>query len=119
MEIKFPGRNSPEPSKVTITGMPEPVDLCRDKLLCLTEEYLLEIDDSIEKEYMHPSSQNRQNGTTNGEAPSREAPSFGFMVRDAPWDPQNNSDFPALDDHSRNPGAPTWPGVRNNAFKSA
>lgn len=108
VDIRFPGRNSQDARKVTITGAHEPVDECRDKLLCLAEEYMLEFgDEDIESEYRHPSSRPHMNGSADHHNGHRE--STGYVVRDAPWDPANVSDFPALDEAPQ-PGAQSlWP----------
>ena len=64
-------------------------------------------DEDIESEYTHPSSRNHMNGKASVNGRHRE--STGFMVRDAPWDPANSSDFPALDDSPQGAPRNSWP----------
>uniref|UniRef100_A0A8C1FE47 Vigilin n=1 Tax=Cyprinus carpio carpio TaxID=630221 RepID=A0A8C1FE47_CYPCA len=61
VDIRFPQPGSEDPSKVTVTGLPENVDNAIDHLLNLEEEYV-----------------------------SWESLAKGFVVRDAPWNAQGN-----------------------------
>uniref|UniRef100_A0A672LWT6 Vigilin n=1 Tax=Sinocyclocheilus grahami TaxID=75366 RepID=A0A672LWT6_SINGR len=60
VDIRFPQPGSEDPSKVTVTGLPENVDNAIDHLLNLEEEYV-----------------------------SWESLAKGFVVRDAPWNAQD------------------------------
>uniref|UniRef100_A0A671R3K8 Vigilin n=1 Tax=Sinocyclocheilus anshuiensis TaxID=1608454 RepID=A0A671R3K8_9TELE len=69
VDIRFPQPGSEDPSKVTVTGLPENVDNATDHLLNLEEEYV--------------SWQCRT-------ADDNKALAKGFVVRDAPWNAQGN-----------------------------
>uniref|UniRef100_A0A8C2G910 Vigilin n=1 Tax=Cyprinus carpio TaxID=7962 RepID=A0A8C2G910_CYPCA len=69
VDIRFPQPGSEDPSKVTVTGLPENVDNAIDHLLNLEEEYV--------------SWECRT-------ADDNKALAKGFVVRDAPWNAQGN-----------------------------
>uniref|UniRef100_A0A673FWN5 Vigilin n=1 Tax=Sinocyclocheilus rhinocerous TaxID=307959 RepID=A0A673FWN5_9TELE len=75
VDIRFPQPDSEDPSKVTVTGLPENVDNAIDHLLNLEEEYV-----------------SRESTTmgTGGNDEDNKALAKGFVVRDAPWNAQGN-----------------------------
>uniref|UniRef100_A0A8C2CZB6 Vigilin n=1 Tax=Cyprinus carpio TaxID=7962 RepID=A0A8C2CZB6_CYPCA len=75
VDIRFPQPGSEDPSKVTVTGLPENVDNAIDHLLNLEEEYV-----------------SRESTTmgTGGNDEDNKALAKGFVVRDAPWNAQGN-----------------------------
>uniref|UniRef100_A0A8C1RXI5 Vigilin n=1 Tax=Cyprinus carpio TaxID=7962 RepID=A0A8C1RXI5_CYPCA len=75
VDIRFPQPGSEDPSKVTVTGLPENVDNAIDHLLNLEEEYV-----SLESTTMG----------TGGNDEDNKALAKGFVVRDAPWNAQGN-----------------------------
>uniref|UniRef100_A0A671P7U2 Vigilin n=1 Tax=Sinocyclocheilus anshuiensis TaxID=1608454 RepID=A0A671P7U2_9TELE len=75
VDIRFPQPGSEDPSKVTVTGLPENVDNAIDHLLNLEEEYVSWESTTV---------------GTGGNDEDNKALAKGFVVRDAPWNAQGN-----------------------------
>ncbi|XP_019637669.1 PREDICTED: vigilin-like [Branchiostoma belcheri] len=95
VDIRFPTPTADDLNIVTITGLPEHVEDCKDYLLNLEEEYMQDIvDQEAMSQYMKPS-------RTEEASNNRPAHSKGFVVRDAPWsaappDSTDTTEFPTL-----------------------
>uniref|UniRef100_A0A671R319 Vigilin n=1 Tax=Sinocyclocheilus anshuiensis TaxID=1608454 RepID=A0A671R319_9TELE len=88
VDIRFPQPGSEDPSKVTVTGLPENVDNATDHLLNLEEEYMLSVTETeTMASYMKPPSKTMGTG---GNDEDNKALAKGFVVRDAPWNAQGN-----------------------------
>ncbi|KTG45664.1 hypothetical protein cypCar_00001801 [Cyprinus carpio] len=88
VDIRFPQPGSEDPSKVTVTGLPENVDNAIDHLLNLEEEYMLSVTETeTMASYMKPPSKTMGAG---GNDEDNKALAKGFVVRDAPWNAQGN-----------------------------
>uniref|UniRef100_A0A672LZM6 Vigilin n=1 Tax=Sinocyclocheilus grahami TaxID=75366 RepID=A0A672LZM6_SINGR len=88
VDIRFPQPGSEDPSKVTVTGLPENVDNAIDHLLNLEEEYMLSVTETeTMASYMKPPSKTMGTG---GNDEDNKALAKGFVVRDAPWNAQGN-----------------------------
>ena len=66
-------------------------------------------DEDVESEYTHPSSRSYMNGSVDMHRNGHYQESQGYVVRDAPWDPANASDFPALDESPQGASRASWP----------
>uniref|UniRef100_A0A672M2L1 Vigilin n=1 Tax=Sinocyclocheilus grahami TaxID=75366 RepID=A0A672M2L1_SINGR len=87
VDIRFPQPGSEDPSKVTVTGLPENVDNAIDHLLNLEEEYMLSVTETeTMASYMKPPSKTMGTG---GNDEDNKALAKGFVVRDAPWNAQD------------------------------
>lgn len=108
VDIRFPGRESDNPNLVVITGTEDAVMDCRDHLLNLEEEFLLDVN---EREY---NSEHIRDSSSNSSVP--QSSSEGFAVRGAPWsapDTSSKDDFPDLGALAAGPtsstsGVPRW-----------
>uniref|UniRef100_A0A8C1BFS3 Vigilin n=1 Tax=Cyprinus carpio carpio TaxID=630221 RepID=A0A8C1BFS3_CYPCA len=88
VDIRFPQPGSEDPSKVTVTGLPENVDNAIDHLLNLEEEYMLSVTETeTMAAYLKPPSKTMGTG---GNDEDNKALAKGFVVRDAPWNAQGN-----------------------------
>uniref|UniRef100_A0A672LX40 Vigilin n=1 Tax=Sinocyclocheilus grahami TaxID=75366 RepID=A0A672LX40_SINGR len=97
VDIRFPQPGSEDPSKVTVTGLPENVDNAIDHLLNLEEEYMLSVTETeTMASYMKPPSKTMGTG---GNDEDNKALAKGFVVRDAPWNAQG---IPVDDFNSHN-----------------
>jgi len=93
VDIKFPARDSGDPDIVTVSGAEDNVYECQDHLLNLEEEYMQDVqEEEMMKEYSVAPSKRSGDGSGGSSARNPQ----GFVVVDAPWDMNNQSDFPDL-----------------------
>ncbi len=94
VDIRFPRSTDANPNLVTITGLDENIDEVQEYLLNRQEEYLQEMDETVElQQYTKPPSRHHED-----QQPKADNP--GFVVRGAPWnkppDTSNTMDFPSI-----------------------
>jgi predicted RNA-binding protein YlqC (UPF0109 family) len=104
VDVRFPGQNSSEPNQVTITGPEKNVEECQDKLMSLAEDFMDDIlENDWQSKYKAP-----DRAPEHDNKPKADNP--GFLMRDTPWNPTDDTDFPTLG--GKAPVA-SWPVARH------
>ncbi|CAG0883419.1 unnamed protein product [Cyprideis torosa] len=106
VDVKFPRQEDGDPSEVVVTGDPDNVDDCIDKLLCLEEEFLQDVrDEEMIRQFSQPPSKQPDNGRDSKQQ-------SGFKVIGGPWEAPSveaPGEFPSLGENAAAPAtAPVW-----------